>query len=242
MISNLTAYDIISKALRVVGVVGLGDPINALVAQEALMILNGIRKEWSLNVKNWSKYDKTYAATVNKQFITLGTNGLIPGDIATRPNTITDVILINGMAPASSNNNFKLALKPYEAYRELVVQNINAMPDTAYLDYEYPLMNVYFNPGLSAGWSVRVMGNSYMEDYENIGDQFMDPTEYFDALYLALATRLAPLHGFSLPPDTVIQASSAIKHIKHHLAQLRRRKMPNQISSQGTGFNFYAGR
>lgn len=243
MIQTATAYDIIHKALRIVGVVGLGDPVDPLVSQEALLVLNGLRAEWSLNVRNYKKYDQTYYATTNKQFITLGTNGLVPGDIAIRPNTVTDVILINGNAGLNviANNNYKLDIKPYELYREQMVQNIFAMPQTAYLDYEYPLMNIYLYPGLSTGWSLRVIGNSYMTDYENIGDQLVDPPEFFDALYLGLAQKLAPMYGADLPVGVTIQAASAIKHIKHHLYNLRAKPLQNQMAG-GTGFNFYAGK
>lgn len=241
MISTLTAYDIVHKALRVTGVVGLGDSVDPLVSQEALMLLNALRAEWSLNVKNYAKYDQTYTATGNKQFITLGTSALgVPGDIATRPNDITDIVIING-TPGSANNNFPIEIRPYTDYRNLVVQNIFAVPQIAYIDNEYPLQNIYLYPGLSSGWSIRVMGNRYMTEYENIGDRFIDPPEYFDALYLNLALRLAPLYGAQLNDGVVQQAAGALKHIKHHMLMTRMGIMANGLRNQGTGINFMSG-
>lgn len=240
MISNLTAYDVIQKALRVTGVVGLGDPIDPLVAQEALMLLNAMRCEMSLNVKNYKLYDKTYSATANKQFITLGTDGLIPGDIPVRPNDITNIVIINGQ-PGSSNNNFPIEIRPYSDYRNLVVQNIYAVPQIAYIDNEYPLQHVYLYPGLSSGWSIRVIGSSYMTEYENIGDAFIDPPEYFNALYLNLALRLAPLYGAAAGEGIVQQAAGALKHIKHHMLTTRMGIMPNGLMNQGNGINFMSG-
>lgn len=241
MIQTLTVYDIIQKALRVTGVVALGDTIDPLVFQEALMILNGLRAEWALNIRNWKKYDKTFSAISNKQSITLGSTLTVSGDILERPNSITDVILINGSQTSASSNNYKLQILPYEMYREKMVQGIYAMPQAAYIDYEYPLTNIFFYPGLTAGWSIRVMGNSYMTDYENIGDTLLDPPEYFDALYLGLAQKLAPLYGIDLSVSVQTQAASAIKHIKHHLYSLRNKKLQNQMAGIN-GINFFSGR
>lgn len=237
----MTAYDVIHAALRVCGVVGLGDSVDPLVSQEALRILNGYRAEISLNVKNYAKYDQTYTATGNKQFITLGTDALgVAGDIALRPNEITNIVVING-TPGSSNNNFPIEIRPYTDYRNLVVQNIFAVPQIAYIDNEYPLQNIYLYPGLSSGWSIRVMGSRYMTEYENIGDRLVDPPEYFDALYLNLALRLAPLYGSQLNDGVVQQAHSAMKHVKHHMLMSRMGIMPNGLMNQGTGVDFQSG-
>lgn len=240
MIQTLTAFDIIQKALRVVGVVGLGDNIDPLVGQEALLVLNGLRAEWSLNVKNYKKYDQTFTATSQKQFITLGSSSTVSGDILIRPNTVTDVILNSGDVN-NSNLNIKLQILPYEMYREINVQNMYSLPDKVYIDNEYPLQNLYFYPGLSSGWNIRVMGNAYMIDYENPSDSLVDPPEYFDALYLGLALKLAPMYGMNLSVNVQTQAASAIKHIKHHMYTTRQKLMFNQNGS-GPGFNFYAGR
>lgn len=240
MISTLTAYDIIHKALRVTGVVGLGDAVDPLVSQEALLLLNGMRAEWSLNIKNYKKFDQTFTATTDKQFITLGTDGVTPGDIPVRPNDVTNVVIING-TPSAANNNFPLPIFPYTAFRNITIQNINAVPQAAYIDTEYPYMNIYFYPGLRPGWSVRVEGSSYMTDYENISDPFMDPPEYFDALYLGLALRLADLYGAQLNDGVVKKANSAIKHIKHHMLMTRLGILPNNLKGNDGGINFMTG-
>jgi len=240
MISSLTCYDIIHKALRVTGVVGLGDAVDPLVSQEALMLLNGLRAEWSLNVKNYKKYEQTYTATGNEQFITLGMNGLVPGDIPVRPNDITNITIING-TPNAANNNWALPIFPYADYRNITVQNIYAVPQAAYIDNEYPLMNIYLYPGMSSGWSIRVIGSSYMTDYENISDPFIDPPEYFTALYLGLALKLAPLYGSQLSEGVVQQAASAIKHIKHHMLITRLGVLPNNLNGHSGAINFMSG-
>lgn len=236
MIATSTVYDIIHKALRVCGVVGLGDTVDPLVSQEALLILNGIRAEWSLNIKSYRRYEQTFQAPANRQSITLGAGG----DIAQRPNAIEHVIVINGV-PGGAVNNWEIPIFPYAAYRALPIQHVYASPTAAYIDNEFPLTNIFFAPGLASGWSVRILGTAYLGDYENIGDTFADPPEYFDALYLALATRLAPLYGADLPQGVVIHAASAIKHIKHHMFMTRMGIMDNGLGAGGSGVNFMSG-
>lgn len=237
MIATSTVYDIIHKALRVCGVVGLGDTVDPLVSQEALLLLNGLRAEWSLNVKSYRRYEQTCQALANKQFITLGQGG----DIAERPNSITHVIVINGV-PGGAVNNWEIPIFPHDAYRALAIQHIYAAPAAAYIDNEFPLTSIYFSPGLAIGWGVRVLGTAYLGDYENIGDTFADPPEYFDALYLNLAVRLADLWGAQLPEGIVQRANGALKHIKHHMLVTRMGIMPDGLGvNSAGGVNFMSG-
>lgn len=240
MISDKRAYDLVQLALREIGVVALGDSIDPAVAEEALLVLNSIRAEISLPSKNYKVYDETFTATANTSSITLGSTGGTPGDIAVRPNRIQEVILISG-APAVGVN-YKLQLLPFEMYRAVALPGIFAVPTAAYIDNEYPLQHVYFYPGLSNGWSVRVVGGGYMPEYEFLTDPFIDPPEYFSALYLQLALRLAPKYGVDLPDAVRAQASGAMKHIKANLFATSLKPSPNGLKSGQGSFNFYAGR
>ena len=143
--------------------------------------------------------------------------------------------------PGGAVNNWAIPIFPFDAYRALPIQHVYASPTAAYIDNEFPLTNIYFAPGLASGWSVRILGTAYLGEYENVGDTFADPPEYFDPLYLALATRLAPLYGAQLPDGVVQQASSAIKHIKHHMLVTRMGIMDNGLSIGRGGVNFMSG-
>lgn len=243
MINTLTVYDVIFAALRAAGVAYFNDSIPAAQTREALLLLNAIRAEYSINNRATLKYDKTYTATENKQFITLGTDytdPLIPilGDIPLRPSSIDQIVLMNTIS--NGNNNFKLTIKSYEEYRTKIVQNVFAVPDTAYLDTEYPIQNVYFYPGLSEGWSVRIQGKRYFTDYENIGDPYIDPPEYFQMLYLELASRLLSLYGQDIPQGLIIQLNGVSKHIKARGLLAGMKRTTNDFSG-GTPFNFLGG-
>lgn len=238
MISSKRAYDIVYLALRELGVASLGDTIAADVAQEALVVLNSIRATYSLGTKNNELFDQTYTATENRLVITLGTDGITPGDIPIRPAKIQQVVVMNNTA---SGINIPVVLRSYAEYRTIAVQNIAATPDSAYIDTGYPYQRMYFFPGLTSGWAVRVQGLKYMDEYEALDDPYMDPPEYFAVLYLDLALRLAPKYGVDLPPAVYAQLKSALKPLKTVQFMARLHNAPNGLKSGGAGVNFFSG-
>lgn len=239
MISNARVYDLIYLACREIGIVSLGDTVDSSITQEALLILNGLRAENSIAQKNYKIYDETYAVPAQTLNVTLGTAGPTVGNFPTRPNRITQVVIMSGVPGPSIN--YPLEILPYEEYRALALTNVYGVPQRCYLDTSYPIQNLWFYPGLSSGWSVRVMGTSYMSEYENVGEQYIDPPEYFSALYLELALRLATKYGVDASQSTIIQARGAMKSVKANLFMMRAKKMPNNLKTPEGSFNIYAG-
>ena len=231
-----TVYDLLFLALREVGIISLGDVVPANVMQEAMLVLNSIRAGWSLNVKNYQIYDQVVTIGAQTPSISLG----VGGDIATRPSSIDQVTVIAGSNPGS-NLVHNVPIFPYEDYRSLVLTNVFAVPAGAYIDTSYPKQNIWFYPGLCAGWSVRVQGMAYMTDYANVSDPFMDPPEWFAPLYLAPGLRLAPKYGVDMDSVVYQQCAGELKHLTANMMTMRIRNMPNGLKQRGSGFNFYAG-
>ena len=238
MIESKTAYDLVSLALREIGVIALGDNIADNVAQEALVVLNSLRAEYSLTVKNNEVYDETFYPTVGTMSITLGTDGVTPGDIPTRPAKVTQVILMNGV----NGVNIPLSVKPYEQFRTQSLQNLVAVPNTAYIDTEYPYRHVWLYPGLNVGWGIRVMGLKYMTEYESLQDPYFDPPEYFSIMYLSLALRMAPKYGVDLPDGVLAQCKSALKAVRNNNLATRLKTAANGLKTPaGSSVNFFSG-
>jgi hypothetical protein len=240
--STSTVYDLCFTALRKTGIIGLGDVVPANVMDEAMLELNSIRAEWSLNVKNYKNFNETFVLTAPQINITLGTSSSVTGDIPTRPNTITQVTVIAGTNPGA-NIVYALPILPMEEYFKLPLTNVFALPNAAYVDTSYPIQNIWFYPGLLPNWSVRVQGMSYMTDYTSVADDFMDPPEWFAPLVNATALRLATNYGVDIDSGVYAQLKSGLKHIEAHMLQARMKNMENGLKT-GTagGFNFYAGR
>ena len=239
MIGTETAYDLLYSSLRRVGVVALGDTVDPAVAQEALLELNAIRQEWSLNNKNYTIYDQFFTATSPMFNLTLGTSGAGPGNIPTRPTNIDQVTVISGTPGLGIN--YPVEILSYEAYQREPIQNIAAIPTKAYIDTSFPIQNVWLLPGLQEGWSIRIMGAAYMTEYETVSDQFMDPPEYWSPLDLTLSMRLAVKWGVDLPQVVMAQAQAAIRGIEAQLFVKRMEPMQNGLSTKHGGLNFFAG-
>ena len=240
MISTSTVYDLIHLGLRELGIVALGDTVDDAVAQEALLTLNAIRADLSIKTKSYKIYDETWIVTENRQYITLGSTATVTGDMPTRPHDITQVVIIQGQP--GTGVNIPMTLGTYEEYREQPLTNVYAVPNKAYPDTMFPIQRVWFYPGLTPGWSVRVQGHSYLTEYENVGDTYFDPPDYFTPLSKILALHLAPKWGIEPGQGTVIQANSAMKHIKQELFIRNLKSMPNGLQQSGSGFNVFAGR
>lgn len=238
MIESKTAYDLVYLALREIGVIALGDSVPDNVMQESLIVLNSLRAEYSLTVKNNEVYDETFYPTVGTMSVSLGTDGVTPGDIPTRPAKVTQVILMNGV----NGVNIPLSVKPYEQFRTQSLQNLVAVPNTAYIDTEYPYRHVWFYPGLSAGWGCRVMGLKYMTEYESLQDPYFDPPEYFSIMYLSLALRMAPKYGVDLPDGVLAQCKSALKAVRNNNFATRLKTAANGLKTPaGSSVNFFSG-
>jgi hypothetical protein len=219
--------------------VSLGDDLDDNMAQEALLLLNVIRAEWSLNVRNYAMFDQTVQILENRANITLGPGG----DITVRPNDITQVVVMPTTPPTSINLPLGKP-KPYAEYRwHSLTEIYSGYPEGCYQDTNFPVQTLWFFPGLTPGWWVRVQGMAYMTEYETLATQFMDPPEWFGPLQDALYLRLAVKYGMPVSQDAVIRLQSALKHLKNHMLASRLTRMPmgGLGSSDGAGFNFLAG-
>lgn len=237
MISTLTAYDLLYNALQICGVISYGESIDPAIAKTALQMLNAVRAEWSGKYINYKKYDKTYTTSANTSVVTLGSSLTVSGNILERPAQIDEVIVTFG------TNNYKIPVKSYEEYRQLTITNIFSLPAAAYIDTEYPIQNVYLFPGLGLGYSIRVMGLSYLPEYENVVDPYIDPPELFQCLIYALALRIANMFG--VDPNTIMNVqqmlNSSLKSIKAYNFRTRMQRAKNDLNGSAGGFNFLAG-
>ena len=239
--STSTVYDLCFNALRKTGMVGLGDVVAANVMDEAMLELNAIRAEWSLNVKNYKHFNDTFTTTGQRTNITLGTSATVTGDMPTRPNSITQVTVTAGDNPGA-NIVYDLPIQSIDEYFRLPLTNVFAVPSVAYVDTSYPIQNIFFYPGLNSGWTVRVRGISYMTDYTSVSDDYMDPPEWFAPLVNATALRLATNYGQDIDSAVYAQLKSGLKHIEAHMLNARLKNMENGLKTGNGSFNFYAGR
>lgn len=239
---DLYISDLIKLALRSIGVAALSDQITPDQSREAIIILNQIRKERSIStIRNPVPYDEMYFTSANAQYITMGTSPTLSGNILKRPSLIDEIIILNGLP--NGNFNLSIPIQPFADYRKLMVQSIFAIPQTAYVDTNYPIQKIYLYPGLATGYGIRVVGSSYSTDYESLTDLIVDPPEVIEVLRLGLALRLAPLYGVTDIMDLVKQMSSADKHYKSMMFNRtwNSKQFNPMAANGGSNVNFWSG-
>jgi hypothetical protein len=202
---------IVVDALSKIGAINFGENpdthTTGLVVREFQRIID----EWAIRFNNYKQYDKSTSA---KSSITLGTdtsNILVPvsGDIAQRPATISNVNYITG------GLTYPLSIKTHEEYSQLSLKTVFGIPDTAYVEYGYPYITIYFYPFPSQIGTIQIIGKDYMVPEQIMLNDYVEiPREYNAALVSLLALRIAPYFGVTAGPDLIAQAASDSKHIR----------------------------
>lgn len=266
-----TCLDLIKNSLFVTGAIAFGEQVDPDLAKMVMQTLNAMRAEWSGTYIDNQKYDQYFENDFTRDHITLGSyyddsmtysagvfynanseivesdNYLtyswdidkqlvkVTGNISERPSLIEGIVLKFG------NINLPLNIKQYSEFRNIPVNNIASIPSTAYIDNQFPIQSIYLFPNMQVGQGLRVIGVPYFKEYENVGDYYIDLPELWNAQVFNLAMRIAPMLGVNLPPNTVIQAHSSLKHLKNRNFVNNIKTCQNDFQTGGMGFNFWAG-
>ena len=227
---------VVNLALSKIGAINFGENPDTATSDVVVDILQMMLDEFDVRYANYKLYNESITA---KNIITLGTDNSdlffpIVGDISARPAQITDVVAQIGLV------NFPLSIKPFSEYNELVVQAINAIPTTVYIDYGYPFVTLRFFPGFGQSGIVKIIGRGYNnQEGLDINDYLEYPVEWNLAIVSNLANKIADHFGI---PNTnlYIQASSDLKHIKQRQLAESMRTLNSDFGSN-KAFNSIAG-
>lgn len=189
----MTGQQLITRALKAIGVVAAGEVPSADMSQDALDILNSMVKMW--NVDGTSLAGQTiaaYALTSGKQTYTIGGPGLAADFDALRPTRITDANLIS--TATTPNVRFPLNIIDYDQWADirLQAQPTSAYPTKIYPDMAFPLTTLYLWGVPAANLQLELFTWEQIVSF-TLGGTFVLPGEYEEALIYNLAVRLLVL-------------------------------------------------
>jgi hypothetical protein len=185
-----TALDIITRSLRLLGVLATTETPDGATGADALATLNTILDTWSLEkLNNWAMLNSTYAITANVGTYTIGASGAAL--TSQRPIQIESAFIRD-----SSNSDFSLEIIPNDLY-----QQISSKSDTAtiptHLSYNptYPngTINLYPIPSLNVTLGLSQV--LQLARFTLISSSVTFPLGYENALGYALAVELGPEYG-----------------------------------------------
>ncbi len=233
-ISSYTAQNLITQALKVSGVLGVGQSVSNEDGQDALQLLNLLLEEWQ--PQRWLVYDTTTVSVLSTgaQSYTIGTGMDFNMD---RPTRIESAYA--RFANASPNTiDIPLALiNAREDYNEITIKNLTTLPQAVFYDSGYPSGQLYFWPVPPANqYYLFVTATTPLQSFSSLSQTVSMPAPYTSAMVWSLAERLRPTYG--LPPDGSISsmAARARNALRLMNAQVPSLNLPGNVPGTGRGY------
>lgn len=230
--------EIVKQALATINVFGYQENPDINSVNLVINQLKYMMDEWSIRYFTYKKFEAVVSAANG---ITLGTdttNPLLPisGTYAERPASISQITFESG------GINYQLALKTYEEYRNVPMQNVNGIPDSAYILYDMPYVTIYFYPLFGVAGNIRIIGRDYMLDDDIVGSSWIDiPREFVSGIIANLALQIAPYFGVTPPQDLVIRSSTYVRHIKHSQLMKNVKRVQSDFNTTNSRGNWRTG-
>lgn len=184
-----TVQDLITSALRKIGVLAAGETPNSDENTDALASLNNLLESWSAqeamvyNIVNFQ-----HALTANTQSYTIGTGGTFN---TPRPLKIERAGII-GSDTLRHDMNI-VGAKAWAAIEEKSLTGI--LPKVLYNDNAFPLATLNVWPKPSGTPTLDLYIWQQLTAFATVGDTINLPPPYFRALAFQLAIDLAPEYG-----------------------------------------------
>jgi hypothetical protein len=233
-----TAADLIAQALKIAGVIGVGQAAAAEDTNDALLHLNQMISQW--NRKRWLVYHLIDAAltSTGAQSYAVGTGGdfNIP-----RPDRLEAAYFRQLVNDAPNLVDYPLTiLASREDYSRIRLKTLSTWPETIFYDAAYPMGLVYPHPVPMAGlFELHLVTKDTLGQFATPATAVSLPPEYLAALLWNLAVRLRS--AYQMPPDAVAVAvaKDALAVIRNANTQIPRLRMPSTVVT-GAPYNIFS--
>lgn len=194
--------DIIVRAMRLAGVIGVGQSMSSDDAQTAMDALTDILAQWQ--VQRWLVYGQVTAQIVatGQMAYTIG-----PGQDfnMVRPDRIESAYMRFFNTGVVTVDRPLALIQSREDYNALTLKNLGSIPNSVYYDNTFPNGSLYFWPVPMAGQSQLFVSTKIALPIISGLTQLLDmPPEYISALRFELASLLKV--EYTMPPDAKLEA------------------------------------
>lgn len=204
-----TGYDIVTRALRMIGNTPGGQAPSAEDQSDALDILNGMLDSWAMErLFIFNNSIDTYALTSGQQDYDIGPTAVAPFNVV-RPSRILKAnLVVTSQSPATY---LSLNLLDDDGWMDIVVRNISSTyPIALYYSASYPNGQLRFWPKPQSGLSVELQTWTTISQFAALSTAFSFPPGYFEAIYQNLALAMCtPEWGFESVPQSIEARANA---------------------------------
>lgn len=240
-----TALDLITDALKNLGVISGTETPSADEASDGLTALNRMLDSWNAeHLMIYQVQSAIYSLNPGQMIYQIGPSAT--DFVTTRPQRITNAnIILNNVSPPTRTPLDIIDSDQWAAIRQQVIYS--SIPQVLYNDNAYPNANLYLWGQPSANLQLELYTWNQLTQVVNLTDDVTLPPGYEEAVLYNLAVRMAPQMG-----DRAVTAMQAITPLAND-AKARVKSMnnltpkmvsdPAVMSGNGkeTRFNVYTG-
>ena len=203
-----TAITMVTRAMRLAGVIGTGETPSDNEAADGLTALNAMLESWSI--------ERLYVYYIVQESLTLvpGTATYTMGSggnlNTTRPTQIDDSCFVsyNGM-------DIPLQLINADAYAGVVSKATQSnIPQYIFADMQNPLVRLSFYPVPNTAYTAAIRSWKQLQSFAALTDALALPPGYQRAIEYSLAEEFAPEFGVDVPLQVRVIAGKARTNLK----------------------------
>ena len=233
-----TALAIITRAMRLAGVIGKGEALDSDESTDGLAALNTMLDSWSIEkLFVYQIVDETLTMVANQQTYTMGSGGDLN---TTRPTRIQDSCFIR-----YATIDIPLQLVDELAWANITVKGVTSiLPMYLFADMQYPLVNLNFYPKPSSTSAVaHIKSWKQLQQFTALTTDLALPPGYQRAIEYSLASEFGPEFGASIPDAVVAIAQKARGNIKRLNSQppVMMSEAGYMTRQRGNNWNVYTG-
>jgi hypothetical protein len=238
--SLTTPQDVITFALKAIGVIGVGQTALAEDNSDAFSALNAMLGQWSRRRwLIWHLLDESVPTTGQKTY-TVGPGGdfNVP-----RPDRLEAAYFVQLVNSEPNQVSFPLTLlESMEDYAQIALKGLVSWPQAIFYDPAIPLGVVYPIPIPQAdNYQLHILIKDTLAAFTSYSQAINLPPEYFEALWTNLAIRLCAIYPGAVAGDEVKGlAKAALTTIRQENAAVPRLRMP-PILVRPPLYNIFSG-
>lgn len=216
-----TVHDLIALALRMAGVIGVGQEIDPQDASDCWSVLRSMIGQF--NRQRFLLYDlaDTGVVSTGAQSYSVG-----PGqdfDIP-RPDRLETAYLrlLNTPGPTPNPYDFPMLLvESREEYSDIPLKKLSTISNRVFYDSGWPTGLIYPWPIPPANqYEIHIVTKTTLPDYTSLAQEIGLPPEYTDVLLYNLSVRIRPLYQMQPDPTLTAMAKAALTTVREANAQV----------------------
>lgn len=225
-----TAGDIVAQALKLSGIVGVGQTANAEDTNDAFTALNFMLAQWEK--QRWLVYHLVDTSKVSTGAVsyTVGPSGDF--NVTRRPDRLEAAFLRQITQAVPNQVDYPLEIiEARETYNLITLKRLSSFSRYVFYDSAYPLGIVYPWPVPQASnYELHLTLKSLLQQFANLAETVVLPPEYLAALQYNLAMRLLISYpGLPDNPRLIAMADESLNIIRGANAQVPRLQIPRDL-------------